>query len=68
MKGIDFDVIQRKAVEMIRGLEYQSYKDGMRGLDLFSLEKTPGRYLNSSILLLRRGLQEREGETLSKAV
>ena len=49
MKGIDFEVVQRRAMKMIRGLKHLSYKDGLRGLDLFSLEKTPGRQNSPSL-------------------
>lgn len=63
MRGTESDVIQRRAVKMIRGLEHQSYKDGLRGLDLFSLEKTPGRYLTAAFCYLGGGYK-RENERL----
>lgn len=35
--------IQRKAMEMIRGLKHRSYEERLRDLDLYSPEKTSGR-------------------------
>ena len=33
------ECIRRRATEMIQGMEYLSYKNRLRGLGLFSLEK-----------------------------
>ena len=35
--------IQRKAMEMVRGLKHLSYEEGLKDLDLYSPEKTSGR-------------------------
>jgi len=35
--------IQRRATEMIQGMEHLSYEDRLRERQLFILEKSPGR-------------------------
>ena len=36
-------MVQRKAMRIIKGLEQLSYKDMMKELDAFSVEKASGR-------------------------
>ncbi|KAJ7400723.1 hypothetical protein BTVI_102967 [Pitangus sulphuratus] len=39
--------VHKRAMRMIRGLEYHSYEDKLRELGLFSLEETQGRLYSS---------------------
>ena len=54
--------VQRRAVEMIRGLEHLSYEERVRELGLLILEKTPGR-LHCSLPVLEGSLQAGGGPT-----
>ena len=47
--------VQGKAMKMIKGLKHISYKDKLRELSLFSLEKGQGRY-HCSLPILRESL------------
>ena len=47
--------VQRSAMKMIKGLKHISYKDKLRELSLFTLEKGQGRY-NCSLPILRESL------------
>ncbi|RMC20261.1 hypothetical protein DUI87_01107 [Hirundo rustica rustica] len=43
-KDVDLlEQVYRRAMKMMKGLGHLSYKDRLRGMGLFSLEKTPGR-------------------------
>ena len=53
--------IQRRATEMIQGMEHLSYENRLRELGLFSLEE---RRLQGDLSVSKGGLQERRGQTL----
>lgn len=58
MKGIDFEVVQRRAMKMIRGLKHLSYKDKLREVKLFSLEKAAPGNPQGGLSVPSGGLQE----------
>ena len=53
--------IQRRATEMIQGMEHLSCENRLRELGLFSLEE---RRLQGDLSVFKGGLQERRGQTL----
>ena len=55
------ELIQRRATEMIQGMEHLSYENRLRELGLFSLEE---RRLQGDLSVFKGGLQERRGQTL----
>ncbi|KAJ7404805.1 hypothetical protein WISP_143587 [Willisornis vidua] len=58
--------VQRRAREVIGGREHLPYGERVRDLELFSLEKTPGRPY-SSLSVLTGGIKERSGQIFSRA-